>query len=73
MIFLILSLNIYIYNYSLDLGAKFKDKFFLENLDLARMLLLGLGKMNKEILEILACLSLDELLLIIFFVGFILN
>jgi len=45
----------------------------LENLDLARMLLLGLGKMSKGILEILACLSLDELLLTIFFVGFILN
>jgi len=53
---LMLSLNICIYDHLLDLEAKFKDKFFLENLDLARMLLLDLKEMSKEILEILACL-----------------
>jgi len=43
-----LSLNIYIYNYLLDLEAKFKDKFFLENLDLAKMLLLDLCQDCKK-------------------------
>jgi len=57
----------------LDLEAELKGKFFLKNLDLVKKLLLGLGGMGRGILKILACLSLDELLLIIFFVGFMLN
>jgi len=57
----------------LDLEAELKGKFFLKNLDLVKTLLLGLGGMGRGILKILACLSLDELLLIIFFVGFMLN
>jgi len=73
MISLILSLDIYTYNYLLDLEAKFKSNFFLKNLDLARMLLLSLGEIGRGILKILAYLPLNKLLLIIFFVSFILN
>ena len=53
MISLMLFLDIYVYNHLLNLGAKSKGKFFLINLDLAKILLLNLREIGKENLKIL--------------------
>jgi len=70
---LILFLETCIYDWLLELGAKFEDWFSLKNFDLANMLLLGLGGMGREIFEISACLSLDSLLVVVLFVDVLLN
>jgi len=57
----------------LGLEAEFKAWFFLKNFDLTNKLLLGLGEIDRGILEISACLSLDSLLVVIFLVGVLLN
>ena len=57
----------------LELEVKFKGWFLLKNFDLASMLLLGLGGINKGILEMLACLPSNSLLVIMFLVDVLLN
>lgn len=62
---LMLFLKAWVYDWFLDLGVEFKTWFFLKNLDLAKMLLLGLGGIDGGILEISTCLLLDSFLKII--------
>ena len=50
-------LDTWVYDYLLDLGAKFKAWFFLKNLDLAKTLLLGLEEIGRGTLKILTCLG----------------
>ena len=47
--------------------------FFLENFDLANILLLGLRGIDREILEILVYLSLDSFFRVIFLEDILLN
>ena len=47
--------------------------FFLENFDLANILLLGLGEIGREILKMLAYLSLDSFFRVIFLEDVLLN
>jgi len=49
---LILPLNAYTYNWLLELETELEDWFFLKNFDLAKMLLLDLRGIGKEILKI---------------------
>ena len=68
MISLILPLEACVYNQLLELEVGFEDWFLLKFFDLASTLLLGLERIGGGILEMLACLSFDNLLVVIFLV-----
>jgi len=57
----------------LVLETEFKDWFFLKNLDLAKTLLINLGKIGREILKISACFPFDSLLKVVVLLGVLLN